>query len=56
MEETVNLNFGAKVSTHLSFQYWQIALKSILNNQYLRVDSDMGTASSRGYHPILYVS
>ena len=45
MEEQVYLQFGAK-----------IALKCILNNQYVKVNQAEGNAVARGHHPILYVS
>ena len=45
MEEQVYLKYGAK-----------IALKSILNNNYVKVNHNEGNAVARGHHPILYVS
>ena len=34
----------------------QIALKSILNDNYVKVNHQECTAVARGHHPILYVS
>ena len=34
----------------------QIALKSILNGNYVRVNHQEGKATANGHHPILYVS
>lgn len=45
MEEQVYLKYGAK-----------IALKSMLNNNYVKVNHNEGNAVARGHHPILYVS
>ena len=68
MEEQVYLQYGAKVSFSKKkplqkmlkccfyFACLQIALKSIMNNNYVKVNHNEGNAVARGHHPILYVS
>ena len=56
MEEQVHLKYGQKVSGSESLTTLQIALKSILNDNYVKVDHQECTATARGHHPILYVS
>ena len=56
MEEQVHLKYGQKVSERNALNVIQIALKSILNDNYVRVNHQEGTATARGHHPILYVS
>ena len=34
----------------------QIALRSVANGSYVKVNHDEGTAVAKGHHPILYVS
>ena len=52
----MHLKYGQKVSETNPLNLIQIALKSILNDNYVRVNHQEGTATARGHHPILYVS
>ena len=52
----MHLKYGQKVSVSDSLTTLQIALKSILNDNYVKVDHQECTATARGHHPILYVS
>ena len=44
IEEQIYLNYGDKV-----------ALKSLINQQYVSVNLNDGTAFAQGHHPVLYV-